>query len=149
MMTPSNSIRPSLLMRLLPTRRGGRSRPVPPSNCFQIGCRTLASPRIVLHVEADLLAFMQIADARALDGGDVHEHILRAVFRLDEAEALLSVEPFHSADRHSVVFHVASGAAGRNRAADRTSVKDRKAGPALLGAKAACRGPASSRWTHK
>src|SRR5690348_662962 len=148
-MTPSNSIRPSLVMRLLRDETG---RPQPPrsaSNRFQIGCRTLASPRIAFHVEADLLALMQIADARPLDGRDVHEHILRAVFRLDEAEALLGVEPFYGADRHRVVFHVARGAAGRDRAVDRTSVGIRDAGPALLRAKAACRGSAASRYARR
>src|SRR5690348_6924720 len=144
-MTPSNSIMSSLAMRCSVTRRGGRSRPVPPSSRFQIGRRAFAAARVALDVEADLLALVQVADARALDGRDVHEHVLAAIIRLDEAEALLGVKPFYGADRHSVVFHVASGAAGRNRAADRTSMKGRKAGPALCGAKAACRGPATSR----
>src|SRR5580658_6871071 len=46
-----------------------------------------------LDFVADLLALIQIADARTLDSGDVHENILRAVIGLDEAVALLRVEP--------------------------------------------------------
>src|SRR5579871_45393 len=42
-----------------------------------------------LDLEADLLPLVQAAEAGALDRGDVHEHILRSVVRLDEAEALL------------------------------------------------------------
>src|SRR5690348_16077335 len=132
-MMPSNSIRPSLVMRLLRDEKGRPKPPHPPSSRFQVGRRALAAASVALDVEADLLAFAEVADARALDRRDVHEHILAAVIRLDEAEALLGVEPFHGAYRHSVVFHVVSGAAGRNRAADRTSVKDRNAGPALRG----------------
>jgi hypothetical protein len=30
----------------------------------------------------------------------VHEHILRAIVRLNEAEAFLGIEKFHSSDRH-------------------------------------------------
>src|SRR5271165_657624 len=53
-----------------------------------------------LHLVADLLTLVQVADPRPLDGGDVHEHVLRAVIRLDESIALLWVEPFDRACRH-------------------------------------------------
>jgi hypothetical protein len=39
-------------------------------------------------------------DARALDGGDVHEHVGRAVFRLNEAETFGGVEPLDITDSH-------------------------------------------------
>jgi hypothetical protein len=39
---------------------------------------------------ADLLAFDQVAQPRTLDGGDMDEHVLRAVFGLDESIALFT-----------------------------------------------------------
>jgi hypothetical protein len=50
--------------------------------------------------EADLLALVQRAHTSALNRRDVHKHILRAIVRLNEAVALLSIEKFHSSDRH-------------------------------------------------
>jgi hypothetical protein len=50
--------------------------------------------------EADLLALHQRAHTGALHRGDVHEHILRAIVRLNEAEAFLGIEKLHSSDRH-------------------------------------------------
>jgi hypothetical protein len=50
--------------------------------------------------EADLLALVQRAHAGALHGRDVHEHIFRAIVRLNEAVALLGVKEFHSSFRH-------------------------------------------------
>src|SRR5690606_32464496 len=55
-----------------------------------------------LEFEADLLAFVQRAQAGALDGRNVHEHVLAAVIRLDEAEAFLAVEPLHGAGLHEL-----------------------------------------------
>src|SRR5581483_4612683 len=48
----------------------------------------------------DLLTFVERAHTGALHSGDVHEHILRAVIRLDESIALLGIEELHSSDRH-------------------------------------------------
>src|SRR6185295_4557902 len=39
-------------------------------------------------------------DAGALDGADMDEHVLAAVIRLDEAEALGAVEPLHCSRSH-------------------------------------------------
>jgi hypothetical protein len=39
----------------------------------------------------------------ALDGADVHERVVAAAFRLNEAVALVRVEKFHDADRHKPV----------------------------------------------
>jgi hypothetical protein len=52
--------------------------------------------------EADFLALVQRAHTGALHRSDVHEHILRAIVRLNEAVALLGIEKFHSSDRHQV-----------------------------------------------
>src|SRR6476646_10309896 len=52
--------------------------------------------------KADLLAFVQRAHSCTLDRGDVHEDVLRAIVRLNEAEAFLGIEKFHSSDRHQV-----------------------------------------------
>src|SRR5262245_60131158 len=49
---------------------------------------------------ADLLGLIEGRQTSALDGADMDEHILRAVIRLDEAEALLRIEPFDFACRH-------------------------------------------------
>src|SRR5208283_5626921 len=56
----------------------------------------------LLDLVADLLTLVQVADPRPLDGGDMHEDVLRAVIRLDEAVALLGVEPFDGACRHRI-----------------------------------------------
>src|SRR4029079_12416641 len=51
-------------------------------------------------LERDLLAFRQRAQSGALDRADVHEHILRAVGRLDESKTLLRIEELHGTCRH-------------------------------------------------
>jgi len=62
--------------------------------------RHLAGPVVAGDFEAELLAFLQIAHSSALDGGDVNEHILAAVVRLNEAKTLGGIEPFHCAGGH-------------------------------------------------
>src|SRR5207244_1119422 len=52
------------------------------------------------HVVADLLALVEGAHAGALDRGNVDEHVLSAVGRLDESEALLVVEKLHGTFSH-------------------------------------------------
>src|SRR5215472_8594125 len=52
------------------------------------------------ELEAHLLALVQVAEAGALDGRDMHKHIFRPILRLNEAIALLAVEPLHGSDRH-------------------------------------------------
>ena len=58
-----------------------------------------------------------------LHGGDVDEHVLAAAFGLDEAVALLGVEPLDRTHRHGNL-RIASitSAVARHRAADRLSV---------------------------
>src|SRR5579864_8865546 len=64
------------------------------------GRRLAAGLAVALDLVAHLLAFAQPPEVRALDGRDVHEHVLAAVIRLDEAKALGGVEPLYSSSRH-------------------------------------------------
>ena len=57
-----------------------------------------------LHLVAELLALVQIANSRAFDGRNVHEHVLRAIVGLDEAVALLGVEPLYGSSSHCKPF---------------------------------------------
>src|ERR1700712_1773182 len=80
--------------------RSGNFSPGPASGGLQIdrgGLALLAT----LDIVADLLAFGQ-RHAGALDGGDVHEHILGAIIGLDETITLLRIEPLHGAYGHRV-----------------------------------------------
>ena len=47
-----------------------------------------------------LLALIQAIEPRALDGGDVDEHICPAFVGLNEAIAFLAVEPLYGASCH-------------------------------------------------
>ena len=60
----------------------------------------LAATGILLQLEADLLAFMDRAEAGPLHRRSVDEHVRAAVVRLNEAEALGGIEPLHNASRH-------------------------------------------------
>src|SRR5215813_12054367 len=68
------------------------------SNHLEISSGLLAA--LSHDFEADLLALVQRAHTSTLNCRDVHKHILRAIVRLNEAVALLSIEKFHSSDRH-------------------------------------------------
>src|SRR5579863_7383431 len=70
----------------------------------QVDGRLAAGLAVAAQFEADLLAFGEVADARAFDRGDVDEHVLAAVIGLDEAVALLRIEPLHGSCRHA--FHL-------------------------------------------
>jgi hypothetical protein len=65
---------------------------------FEVRSSLLAT--LAHDFEANLLAFVQHADAGALEGADVNEHVLGTVVRLDEAEAFLGVEKFYGAGSH-------------------------------------------------
>ena len=60
----------------------------------------LARALVFFHLEADALAFLKAGETRALNGGDVDEHVRAALLRLDEAEAFLLVEPLYGAGSH-------------------------------------------------
>ncbi len=70
------------------------------SDGSQIFRRRLACPAISNNVEGDLLSFVKAVHPGAFDRADVHEHILAAIIRLDEAEAFLAVEPLHGSLRN-------------------------------------------------
>src|ERR1700759_2284221 len=67
----------------------------PGSASLKLAGRHLAAALIALHLEAQLLAFAERAEARAFDGRDVDENVRAAVVGLDEAKALGGVEPLH------------------------------------------------------
>src|SRR5262249_22200030 len=69
----------------------------------QIVGRRLARAAVRHDLVGDLLAFTQRAEPGALDGRDVHEHIVAAVIRLDEAIALGCVKPLHGSHAHGIV----------------------------------------------
>ncbi len=82
-------------------RGQGRSRRL---DGLQIVSRRLAGPAIGDDFVADLLAFVEIAHSGALDRTDVHEHVLAAVIRLNEAKTFLAVKPLHGSRGHGSPF---------------------------------------------
>jgi len=60
----------------------------------------LAAHAVDLGFVRKLLAFVERAHAGALNGADVHEDVVAAVVRLNEAEALGRVEPLNCSGRH-------------------------------------------------
>ncbi len=60
----------------------------------------LAGAAVFRRVEGDLLAFHETTKASALEGSGVNEHVLAAIVRLDEAEALLVVVELNGARNH-------------------------------------------------
>ena len=67
------------------------------SSELQVRCRLLAA--LGDHLVRDLLAVVELTDPGGLHRADVHEHILAAILRFDEAKALRRVEPLYGADR--------------------------------------------------
>src|SRR6202000_3414182 len=65
--------------------------------------RSLRATRVGNDVEGNLLTFVQAAHAGSFHGGSVHEHVLAAAFRRDEAKALGGIEEFHGSDSHVIV----------------------------------------------
>src|SRR3954464_8078890 len=62
--------------------------------------RRFAGTAICHDLVGDLLAFAQCAQSGALDGRDVHEHVVAAVIGLNEAKALGRVKPLHGSHAH-------------------------------------------------
>src|SRR5690606_16754992 len=60
----------------------------------------LAGALVLDDLVIDLLTLIKAVEARALHRGNVHKHVRPALVRLNEAVALLPVEPFHSAGSH-------------------------------------------------
>ena len=59
----------------------------------------------------NLLVFFQATESVALNLGVVHEDILRAIFRSDEAETFFSVKPFNGSFCHVKTFSFGDGSA--------------------------------------
>ena len=75
------------------------------SGQFDLTCLLAATATVVFKHESDLVAFVERADARALKCCSVNEHVVAAIFRLNEAEALGCVEEFYnSSGPHRVTF---------------------------------------------
>ncbi len=90
-----------------------------PSRCrsdgAQIFGRGLARLSISDNVVRDLLSLVEAMHAGAFDRADMHEHILAAVIRLDEAKAFLAIEPFHGSLRHISSLRCVCNEAARQR----------------------------------
>src|SRR5258708_19647876 len=52
------------------------------------------------HVVGELLTLIEVAHPRAFDRGDMDEHVLTAIGRLDESKALLRIEKLHITFNH-------------------------------------------------
>jgi hypothetical protein len=72
----------------------------------QIVRRRFAGSAIKYHLEGHLLSLVEAMHPGAFDSTDVHEHILAAVIRLDEAEAFLAIKPLYCTLRHMTFFQV-------------------------------------------
>jgi len=57
-----------------------------------------------LHLVAEFLALVQIADPRPFDGRNVDEHVPRTIVGLDKAVSLLDVEPLYGSGSHCIAF---------------------------------------------
>src|SRR5258706_3464601 len=79
---------------------GGRS------DGAQIVRRGLTRLSVSNNVEGDLLSHVEPMHPSAFDCDDMHEDILAAVIWLDEAEALLDIEPLHGSLRHLALLSV-------------------------------------------
>ena len=84
------------------------ARPLVKSTCCGSGFGNVGGLRTLGafgHLEVHLLAFSQRPEATfRLDGREMHEHILVAVFRRDEAKTLVVVEEFDTPCPGMLVF---------------------------------------------
>ena len=69
------------------------------------------------NVIRDFLSLIETVHPGTLDGADVHENILAAVIRLDEAKAFLAVEPLYGSLRHETLLSGTCLGRPRNRVA--------------------------------
>src|SRR3954447_4135034 len=70
----------------------------PGSGDLEVGSGGLAA--LHCHLVVHLLPVIQPFQSSGLDGGDVHEHILAAILRHDEAIAFRCIEPFDGSNGH-------------------------------------------------
>src|SRR5471032_3291470 len=74
---------------------------------LEIHSRVLAA--ILLNFVGDLLAFIEAVQTSALNGADVHEHILATAVRLNETETLGGVEPLNRTCSHVCILSSVCG----------------------------------------
>jgi hypothetical protein len=67
----------------------------------------LARTAIPHDIETDLLAFPEEGHARALNGGDVNEHVCGSIAWLDKAKALIGIEEFYYSVVHDDFLSIA------------------------------------------
>jgi hypothetical protein len=67
--------------------------------------RSLLATTIFFQFERDALAFVQIGEAGAFHGRDVHESIRRAIVALNEAEAFGTIEELHGTIHTLTIAH--------------------------------------------
>jgi hypothetical protein len=77
------------------TSSSGVSALSPPSRRLKFVRRRLARAPICDNIIGDLLAFVEVPHPVALDSAYEHEHLGSTACRLNEAEALRRIEPFH------------------------------------------------------
>src|SRR5208283_5862363 len=91
-----------------PSRRAPARRQFAGSDFLELIGGGLAGAAVLRDFVAHLLAFAQIAQARALDGADMNENVRAAIVRLNESEAFLTIEPLHDSGSHVIspsMFH--------------------------------------------
>lgn len=66
----------------------------------EVAGRALASALVGHDLKLDLLALLERAESSTFNGGDVDENVLVAILRLNEAVALLLVEPLDGTGIH-------------------------------------------------
>src|ERR1051326_5126866 len=122
------------------------------SDGAQIVRRRLAGPAVGDDLVSDLLSLVEGVHAGAFDRADVHEYVLAAIIGLDESEALLAVEPFHSALRHMTLLSDArvwsracAGSAVTSRFGRRSSVRRARRGEAKSFGRSSIQGIYASR----
>jgi hypothetical protein len=81
----------------------------------EVFCANLTSHLVGLDLVIDLLAFGETTKASTFNSTDVNKHIAAAVVWLDESEALLAVEPFHSTCRHFLLQSAQARSARQSR----------------------------------
>jgi putative ABC transport system permease protein len=83
-----------------PGTSAGKSPDRPTLHGAEVFRRCLAALAVELRFVGKLLAFVERAHASALDGADVHEHVVAAIVRRDEAKTLCCVEPLDRSGCH-------------------------------------------------
>src|SRR6185369_5574339 len=91
-----------------PCGRRPSDREVVPRASDLANVRRLQALRAPRDVELDSLALGERLEAIALDGREVHEHVLAARLR-DETKALRLVEPLHGATSHLKLLETGPG----------------------------------------